>query len=174
MNANTDLFYFINNSLANPVFDAVMPYLTNLGGFATLVCLSLIAILVCRHYKKERYLRIAKLCLMALLLSGAVVAALKLCFHEPRPYTVLGHARQLVVPSEPNSFPSGHTSSAFSVVTVLASELQEHKKTVTALIALCILIAFSRIYCGMHYPLDIAAGAAAGMASAAVVLKVKV
>jgi len=43
-----------------------------------------------------------------LLLAGIIAACLKLTFHSPRPFTVLEHARQLTVPTEPDSFPSGH------------------------------------------------------------------
>jgi undecaprenyl-diphosphatase len=174
MNLNTDLFYLINNDMANPVFDMVMPHLTDLGGFVTLLALSIIAILLCRHYKKERYLRITMMCLAALLLSGAVAACLKLAIHEPRPYVVLDNVRQLVVPSEPNSFPSGHTSSTFSIVTVLVHELKQHKILIVLLVLFCILIAFSRIYCGMHYPFDVIVGAIVGTASGIVILKLKV
>lgn len=174
MNINTDLFYFLNNGLANPTFDFVMPQLTNIGGFVTLLGLCILVILILRHFKKDEYLRIAKLCLYALIMSGVIAASLKLLIHEPRPYVVLGHVRQLVVPTEPNSFPSGHTSSIFSVVTVLACELWKYKMMVAGLVVFCILIAFSRIYCGMHYPHDIVVGAMVGIISGIIVLKVKV
>lgn len=173
MNLNLDLFYFINNGLANPTLDAIMPQLTNIGGFVVLLAICILAVIVLKYLKKDRYLKIAKLCLMALILSGIVAAALKLLIHEPRPYVVLDHVRQLVMPSEPNSFPSGHTSSTFSVVTVLAHELWNYKLLVIVLVAFCILIAFSRIYCGMHYPSDVAVGAIVGIIGAAVALKVK-
>lgn len=174
MDINTEIFYLINNGMANPVFDAVMPQLTNLGGFVALLVICLLAVLILRHYQKEKYLRIAKMCLAALILSGIIAAALKLLIHEPRPYTVLENVRQLVVPSEPNSFPSGHTSSTFSIVTVLTSELRQHKTLVSLLVAFCIIIAFSRIYCGMHYPFDVVVGAMVGIISAVVILKLKV
>lgn len=174
MDLNIEIFYLINNNLANPFFDLIMPSLTNLGGFVSLLCICIIAILICKYYKKDQYLKIAKLCLFSLVLSGIIAACLKLAIHEPRPYTVLSHVRQLTIPSEPNSFPSGHTSSSFSVVTVLASELWKYKKIVIVLIAFCILIAFSRIYCGMHYPLDVVVGAIVGIISGLIFLKLKV
>lgn len=173
MNLNLDGLYLINNGLSNPVFDFIMPHLTDLGGFATLLVLLIILILVFRHYKKEKYLKIAKLCLYALVLSGVIAAVLKLAIQHPRPYVVLSNIHQLVTPTEPNSFPSGHTSSSFSVVTVLSYVFREKKWLVCILIFLSIMIAFSRIYCGMHYPLDLIVGAAVGIISGIVVLKVK-
>ena len=174
MNLNTEIFYFINNNLSNPYFDLIMPQLTNLGGFLSLLIICILAILIFRHYNKEKYLRISKLCLYALLLSGAIVACLKLGVVEERPFKVLSHANQLVVPSEPNSFPSGHTSSTFSVVTVLVHELWKNKRLVIILISFSLILAFSRVYCGVHYPLDVVVGAMAGILSGILVLKVKV
>ena len=174
MNLNTEIFYFINNNLSNPYFDLIMPQLTNLGGFLSLLIICILAILIFRHYNKEKYLRISKLCLYALLLSAAIVACLKLGVVEERPFKVLSHANQLVVPSEPNSFPSGHTSSTFSIVTVLVHELRKSKGLVIILISFSLILAFSRVYCGVHYPLDVVVGAMAGILSGILVLKVKV
>ncbi|MDO5815864.1 MAG: phosphatase PAP2 family protein, partial [Methanobrevibacter sp.] len=129
-----------------------MPHLSDCGGFLTLLAACIIAILILRHYKKERYLKIAKLCLYSLILSGIIAACLKLTYHSPRPFAVLDHVRQLTVPSEPNSFPSGHTSSTTSIITVLVWTLRENITLSIALIAFAILIAFSRIYIGVHFP----------------------
>ena len=173
MSLNIDLFYLINNGLANPLFDMVMPHLTDCGGFLTLLGLCILAILISRHYKRERYLEIAKMCLYALILSGVIAACLKLAYHSPRPFTVLDHVRQLTVPTEPNSFPSGHSSSTMSVVTVLVWCLRENKLIVCLLIAFALLIAFSRVYIGVHYPFDVLTGAVVGVVSGVVVLKIK-
>ena len=173
MNLNIDIFYLINNNLSNPIFDLIMPPFTNLGSFVGLLTLCILAILICKHYNKDNYLQISKLCLYALLVSAGIVICLKLGIMENRPYTTLSHVNQLVVPSEPNSFPSGHTSSTFSVVTVLVYEFRQKKFLVSILILFSILIAFSRVYCGIHYPLDVVAGAMVGIASAILVLKVK-
>ena len=173
MNPNIELFYFINNDLSNPILDLIMPHLTDLGGFATLLCLCILAILIFRHYKNERYLKISKLCLYALLVSAGIAACLKLGVVEDRPFTVLNHVNQLVVPSEPNSFPSGHASSTFSVITVLVHEFRQNRILITLLIIFGLLICFSRVYCGVHYPLDVVVGAMVGVISGVIVLKVK-
>lgn len=174
MSLNIDLFYFINNGLANPFFDAIMPILCDCGGFVTLLALCILAILVLKYYlKNEKYLKIAKMCLYALVLSGIIAACLKLAYQSPRPFMQLEHVRQLVVPTEPNSFPSGHTSSSVSVVTVLVWCLRDKKILITLLIAFAILIAFARVYVGVHYPFDVVVGAAVGVVSGVVVLKLK-
>lgn len=174
MNINIDAFYFINSNMQNPIFDAVMPSFSNAGGFLTLLVLCVLAIIMTRHYKKEKYFEIAKLCLYALILSGIIAGCLKLAFHSPRPFTVLENVRQLTMPTEPNSFPSGHTSSTLSIITVLIWMLRENKAIVALLIMFAFLIGFSRIYVGVHYPLDVLTGAAVGIISGVIVLKLKV
>ncbi len=173
MNLNTEIFYFINNNLSNPLLDFVMPQFTNLGGFAGLLILCILTIAICRHYKKDEYLQISKLCLYALLLSAGIVLCLKLGIVEDRPFKTLGHVHQLVVPSEPNSFPSGHTASTFSVVTVLADQFWQNKILVSVLIIFSLILAFSRVYCGVHYPLDVFVGAMVGILSGIIILKIK-
>lgn len=173
MSLNIDLFYLINNGCANPAFDVIMPHLSDCGGFVTLLVICVLAILVLRHYKRQRYLEIAKMCLYALVLSGLIAACLKLAYHSPRPFTVLENVRQLTIPTEPNSFPSGHTSSTMSVVSVLVWTLRENKAVVCLLVLFAFLLAFSRIYVGVHYPFDVLVGAIVGVSSGAVVLKLK-
>ena len=150
-----------------------MPHISDCGGFVTLLVICVLAILVLRHYKRQRYLEIAKMCLYALVLSGVIAACLKLAYHSPRPFTVLENVRQLTIPTEPNSFPSGHTSSTFSVVSVLVWTLRENKAVVCLLVLFAFLLAFSRIYVGVHYPFDVLVGAIVGVSSGAVVLKLK-
>ena len=173
MSLNIDLFYLINNGLANPAFDVIMPHISDCGGFVTLLVICVLAILVLRYYKRQRYVEIAKMCLYALVLSGVIAACLKLTYQSPRPFTVLENVRQLTIPTEPNSFPSGHTSSTFSVVSVLVWTLRENKAVVWLWVLFAFLLAFSRIYVGVHYPFDVLVGAIVGVSSGAVVLKLK-
>jgi undecaprenyl-diphosphatase len=72
-------------------------------------------------------------------------------FSEPRP---LVH-----VPANP-SFPSGHATTSFACAAVLAWLTPLPK---VPLFALAALIAFSRVYNGVHYPLDVLGGAVLGL-----------
>lgn len=173
MSLNIDLFYFININLQNPFFDSIMPIFTNAGSFACLLTMCILAVIMAKHYKKDDWLEIAKLCLYALILSGIIAGCLKLAFHSPRPFSVLDNVRQLTVPSEPNSFPSGHCSSTFSVMTVLVWKLRENRILTSLLVLFALSIGFSRIYIGVHYPFDVFSGAIIGIISGVVVLGVK-
>jgi undecaprenyl-diphosphatase len=59
------------------------------------------------------------------------------------------------------AFPSGHASTSFAGATVLALALP---RLAVAFYALAALVSLSRVYVGVHYPLDIVAGALLGLA----------
>ena len=58
------------------------------------------------------------------------------------------------------SFPSGHTAASFAAAVILFLQLPK-KYGIPALI-LAVLISFSRLYLGVHYPTDVLAGAVSG------------
>ena len=63
------------------------------------------------------------------------------------------------------SFPSGHTQSFSTWPTLFAIQLK--KKWLTAIVAVLIaLVAFSRLYLGVHYPSDVIVGLALGVGMA--------
>ena len=72
-------------------------------------------------------------------------------FTEPHPLVALPHS---------GSFPSGHTATSFACAATLAWLTPLPR---TALYLLAALIAFSRVYNGVHYPLDLIGGALVGL-----------
>ena len=77
MSLNTQIFYFFNHAFQNPVFDAIMPFWTELGSFVFIFFL-VIAILIYAYIKNNETLKnIMLLSLISLLLSGFFVVLLK-------------------------------------------------------------------------------------------------
>ncbi len=108
---------------------------------------------------------------VALLVSygGAALlsAVLKLTFMRPRP-TVFP---ALLAPRDP-SFPSGHTLTSIALYGFIAWLLWQHRRRVWAVLAVlfALLVAFSRVYLGVHYPSDILGALLVGIAWLGVVI----
>lgn len=162
---NIDLFYFINDTLKNSLFDLLMPFVTELGSFVAMLAICLIVIILSIIFKNRTVKRIALLCLFSLLLADGIALILKSIILEPRPFTVLNNVHLLVVENDPSAFPSGHTTSTFAVLSVLVFKYR-HRFWSVVLILFGVLIGFSRIYVGVHYPLDVLAGCIIGVLSA--------
>jgi undecaprenyl-diphosphatase len=94
-------------------------------------------------------------------LSGLVKAAVG----ENRP----SEPGSLVAIPHSHSFPSGHTATAFAGATVLSYLLP---RVAPAFLVLALAIAYSRLYVGVHFPLDILGGAVIGAATALLLLAV--
>ncbi|KMO94848.1 bifunctional phosphatase PAP2/diacylglycerol kinase family protein [Streptomyces roseus] len=77
--------------------------------------------------------------------------------------------RRLVTQPKTTSFPSGHAASAFAFTTGLALGAPGWGALVAPV---AVSVAFSRVYTGVHYPSDVAAGAALGVAAGLVVRRV--
>ena len=174
MHYNTVLFYSINLGMENGFLNTLMPDLTNFGSFIAwgIIC-GLIYL-----FGGSKSKQIAILGLAALILGNAVVYVLKYVVAEPRPFLVLGNVHQLVPESEVYSFPSGHSASSFAVATILGLKYSLNFKNkrfrlIYPLIAFAALIGFSRVYIGVHYPLDVVFGALIGILSALTVLRLE-
>jgi membrane-associated phospholipid phosphatase len=93
-------------------------------------------------------------------LASWLNAGIKAAVDRSRPPGEMGLQAVGAVPGSP-SFPSGHAMSAFAVAAAIAVLAPRLRWPVLALAA---LIAFSRVYLGVHFWLDVLAGAAFGMA----------
>src|SRR4029453_8853454 len=100
--------------------------------------------------------------LVALLLTqGVVDLTVKPFIARPRPFVAVAPTRVVGHYRPPTySFPSGHAALAFAAATVLSVGVPRLK---AAWLALAVLVAFSRVYIGVHYPLDVACGAVLGI-----------
>ena len=106
----------------------------------------------CPKDKKNR------LCGSLVLIFGAIVTnlLLKNIVARPRPFTEIEALIPMITKPKDFSFPSGHTTASFAVALVMLRMLP--KKFGIPAVVLAALVAFSRLYLGVHYPTDVLAG----------------
>lgn len=156
------LFQKINGEWHGPLFDAVMPVLTDLHRAGPLPIVALVAILAFWTYKsRARAAKTIVLIALSVALSDMVnYRVLKPHFNRPRPQAAGVEARLLTGKHTGLSFPSNHAANNFAAANTLAY-------AVPCLgwlwFGLAVLVAYSRVYVGVHFPLDVLAGASVGM-----------
>jgi membrane-associated phospholipid phosphatase len=100
--------------------------------------------------------------------AWALANAAKVIANRPRPYQVVADAVLRQSPAHGTSFPSSHTAVTVAVVIALVPFLPRALAWVA--IAYAVLVGWSRVYLGVHYPLDVLAGAGIGLAVGGLVL----
>jgi 3-deoxy-D-manno-octulosonic-acid transferase len=161
------LFYLINHGLKSPLLDRVMPYFSDFGFFILpLVIFGLFAL-----YKWKLK------ALWIMLIVGAAVGltdtlsfyGLKSTIARLRPYHVLDNVNVLKEwgYSSSFSFPSSHSANVFAIATVMG---WFYPKTTFILIPTALMVALSRVYGGVHYPLDTLGGAVLGITCASMAI----
>lgn len=105
-----------------------------------------------------------------LLASSLITFGLKYSINRPRPF-VTDPSIIPVGPAGSPSFPSGHTSEAFSMATALVIAYPKWYVIVPAY-TWAGSVAVSRMYLGVHYPSDIIGGVIVGAGSAWLTYKV--
>ena len=144
-----ELLYFLE-SIRNPFLDAMVSLITHLGGETVFIVIALI-FYWCIDKKRGYY--ILSVCFVGTLINQF----LKLMFRIPRPWVkdpnfkIVEAAR---AEATGYSFPSGHTQ---NVTGYLGGIARTSKRKVVQIISvvLIILTAFSRMYLGVHTPLDV-------------------
>jgi membrane-associated phospholipid phosphatase len=151
------LFRWINRDLSNPVFDAIMPFLSGNAFFFPAV-----AVLAGYLVWKGRARAVAFLLLLALaiaLADGAISNTLKHAIGRERPFLALPDVNCLLGKSGSGSMPSSHAANWFAATMVA---LLFYRRSVWITLPLALLVSFSRVYNGVHYPSDVLAGAFLG------------
>ena len=93
-----------------------------------------------------------------------VVELVKALVRRSRPIIRVTQARIVGYRAGGRSFPSGHTSQAFFIATLMATHFHASAWVVFLLYAIALLVGITRMYVGAHYPRDVLAGAILGSA----------
>ncbi len=158
LNLDQQLFYLINKTLANPVFDIIMPFITTEEHFIVPVFLLWLALL---FFGGKRGRTAAVLILFAILLSDQLSSSVfKPLIGRIRPCNALPDVRLLDRCSGSFSFPSSHATNIFTASYLFAKIYPRIK---VYLFAFAVMVAYSRPYVGVHYPADVIGGAILGI-----------
>lgn len=163
-----NILLWIQENLRADWLTPVMQFITHLGGLGR-IWIALSLILLC--FKKTRWAGLAGIfgLIFSLLVNNMI---LKNLFARTRPYEVVEGLILLGKQATDFSFPSGHTGSSFAAAVAIFRTIGKGKMR-WLLIVFAAVMAFTRLYIGIHYPTDILGGLITGilcgMAGAALV-----
>lgn len=168
LSLDRSLFWLINTVLANPLFDLLMPFITNFDNFKILVILIWFSLII---FGKRKGRVTAGLLVLVLVICDQLNShLLKEMFGRIRPCRGLEGVRLLVSCGSGPSFPSSHAANIFAAAALLS---YKYRRFAIPFFIYAILIAYSRVYVGVHYPSDVIAGAFVGLIVAASVLYIE-
>lgn len=162
------LFRLLNGTLTNPVFDVVMPFVTDLNKqpWTIAVAAALIVWTLWKGGVRGRQ-AVVVVILTILVMDQFNSFVLKDLFLRPRPCHELTDVRLLVSCGGGRAFPSSHAVNTFAGALVLGFF---YPRALWYLMGYGALVAYSRVYVGVHYPSDVLGGAVIGLSGAALIV----
>lgn len=157
-----DTFYFnlINQGIANPFFDIILPFLRNK---LTWIPLYILVIVFCiKKYGLKQGLIFIGGMLLCIAISDGTANLFKNYFQRLRPCHVVETAIMLVDCGSGKSFISAHATNHFALASFWITAFFQYKWLKSIALTWAFLISFSQIYVGVHYPLDIIVGSFVG------------
>ena len=151
-NLDGEILLQIQQHLRTDLLTPFMKGVTFLGNGGWFWILCAVVLLAIPRTRKTGYAAVLSL------IFGVIVTnlLLKNIVARPRPFAEIEALIPLIAKPTDFSFPSGHTTASFAVALVMLRMLP--KKIGIPAVVLAALVAFSRLYLGVHYPTDVLVG----------------
>lgn len=145
------ILLFIQENIRTDLLTPVLLLITNVGHYGA-IWLVIAVILALRQSSRQQGI----LALISLLVSGGIGECIKHLVMRPRPFLQMPELIPLGHLPHSFSFPSGHTVCAFAAAFIIWRTCTGWLRYVFMFFA--IIMAFSRLYAGVHYPTDVLGG----------------
>lgn len=169
---DVSVFLWLNGLVGkSPFFDRVMSIAAN--DFLIPILMSVVMVVLwwgtADRQKREHHQKAVMCACMGLGLSSLWVKLINWWIHLwLRPYHAGHQVNMLFYPSRDPSFPSNSSAVVFAIATGI---FMANRKVGAFFYFLAVVLAFARVYDGVHYPLDVIGGAAIGIVTSLVVSK---
>lgn len=168
-----DFLLYIQDHIRSDLWNPFMTFITHTGDHGLFMVVLVIGLMIIPISRKTGFIAAISLAIEAILNNLLI----KNIVARTRPYEAIDGLVNLIEKQKDYSFPSGHTGATFAVMGVIlfiavmgipvvkkSGELSRSKTKLPyklcAVIATiyAVLIAFSRLYVGVHYPTDVIGG----------------
>ena len=153
------ILIFINQTLSNPVFDFIMPLFHNIKNWIPFILI--FWIYLCYTDRKNR-IRLLILIPLVILIGDQLGRYIKHIELRDRPWFALGDLVNHLAGNGGKhfSFPSNHALNTASIMTIFSMLYKDYSRYFWFYL---FIIMFSRVYIGVHYPLDVLTGGIIGI-----------
>lgn len=151
------LFSWLNLELTHPLLDSFMPWVTDRENFFIPLALVGLGLIILGGRKERKALLLA---ILVLVITDPTSSFLKGQIQRIRPCNIEEMVKVLVGCTHSFSMPSSHAANIFGVSITLSLF---YKKLSPLFLFIAFLVAYSRVYVGVHYPSDVVAGAVLGI-----------
>ena len=180
---NLYLFYFINTYISNPIFDVIFVFFHAPHKQIWLILIILFLWILYAYKDKKNRIFLILFLPIGLIITDQIGSLIKDSIPKHRPYMKIEKEKiNLLIKIEKNenetykntkssrsSFPSNHSANIFFISFLLSHIYKKNKKY---FFTLALLIAISRIYIGVHYPIDVIVGGMIGITIAYSFIKI--
>lgn len=151
------LLLWINQTVQMPILDDFILIFTALGNSGAIWIVCSLVMLCWKKTRKIGFWALISM-LLGLLITNVTIKPL---VARSRPWLVVDGLSNLIESSDPNSFPSGHTCAAFAAGFSWALHVNQRWLKVLC-VGQAVLMGYSRLHVGVHFPTDVLAGAVIG------------